>query len=94
MANFPGINSVLGNGDHIYTIQATIAEKHRSPAEGIQKVWVQLLPEIRRSFTWHFVVIADRRSTAETYVEKFTEEMDSFTLGTSRESVQVWAGVL
>jgi hypothetical protein len=39
VANFPGIDSVLGDTDsHIYTIQATIASTHASPEQGMKGV--------------------------------------------------------
>ena len=93
VANFPGIDSVLGNGAHIYTIQATITDEHKSPEDGIKKVWGQLLPQIRTSCTWHFVVMTNSTQTAERYETKFTTDLAQFRLGRDT-TVRVWAGVL
>ena len=39
MVNFPGVDSVLGqNGGKLFIIQATIADDHKSPKEGMNKV--------------------------------------------------------
>jgi len=92
-ANFPGIDGVLGDGNDIYTIQATIAEEHKSPVDGIKKVWKQLLPKIRKDRTWHFVVITNSTQTAGAYVAKFTTDLAEFRLGRGT-TVEVWAGVL
>ena len=45
--NFPGINSVLGDEEgNVFTIQATITDDHKSPKDGIKKVWGQLHLEV------------------------------------------------
>jgi len=92
-ANFPGIDGVLGDGNDIYTIQATIAEEHKSPVDRSKKVWKQLLLEIRKSHTWHFVVIMNSTQTAGAYVAKFTMDLAEFRLGWGM-TVEVWASVL
>jgi hypothetical protein len=97
MANFPGVDGVLGDTDgHVYTIQATIANTHTSPQQGIQKVWEQFRPEIRTSRTWHFVAITNSEQAADAYVEVFSRELREFTLGQgqARAHVQVWACAL
>ncbi|KAI0682626.1 hypothetical protein C8Q76DRAFT_322288 [Earliella scabrosa] len=38
-SNFPGIDGVLSDRDNVYAVQATIADEHRSPVKGLQKVW-------------------------------------------------------
>jgi hypothetical protein len=93
VVNFPGIDSVLGDADgHVYTIQATIANQHKGPKQGIQKVWDQFRPDVRRSRTWHFVVVTNSTAAAEEYVERFRKELRVFKLG--QATVQVWACVL
>jgi hypothetical protein len=48
IVNFPGIDSVLGDtSGNVYTIQATIAAKHRDSKDGIQQVWESFKPEVR-----------------------------------------------
>ncbi len=95
VANFPGVDSVLGDTDgHVYTIQATIANTHTSPEPGIKKVWEQFRPEVRTSRIWHFVVITDSKQVADAYVEEFSRKLRNFTLGEARAHVQVWACVL
>ncbi|KAH9930687.1 uncharacterized protein B0H18DRAFT_1093567 [Fomitopsis serialis] len=97
VSNFPGIDGVLGDTDgNIYTVQATIAEEHPTPVEGLQEVWRRLKVAVRTSRTWHFVLVADRRTVADTYVERFSEKLDGLTLGPAgaRVPVHVWGCVL
>jgi hypothetical protein len=95
VANFPGVDSVLGDTDgHVYTIQATIANTHTSPEPGIKKVWEQFRPEVRTSRAWHFVIITNSKQAADAYVEEFSKKLHHFTLGEARAPVQVWACVL
>jgi len=69
MANFPGVDGVLGDTDgHVYTIQATIAEDHDDPTDGIRKVWAQMNKEVRETRTWHSVVVVDDKQTARGYM--------------------------
>jgi hypothetical protein len=92
VANFPGIDGVLGDTDgHVYTIQATIADTHTSPEQGIQKVWEQFHPEVRTHRTWHFVVVTNNKQDADAYVKEFSKKL---TLGKARAHVQVWGCVL
>jgi len=94
-SNFPGVDSVLGsmvdNELAIFTIQATIANDHTSPAEGITKVWRNFLPKIRAGCTWHYVVVANTNQAAQRFVEHFSEELKGFRLDRNRKPVQVWA---
>jgi hypothetical protein len=95
VANFPGIDGVLGDTDgNVYTVQATIASTHVSPEEGIKKVWQQFDPAIRTRRTWHFVIITDSILLAEEYRNKFSKKLDEFTLGSARAQVQVWVCAL
>jgi hypothetical protein len=88
--NFPGVDSVLGDTDgHVYTIQATIADKHTSPVQGIEMVWKNFKPAIRTSRTWHFVIVTDSEEAAGEYVKKFSKELRGF-----KPPVQVWACAL
>jgi len=96
-ANFPGVDGVLGDKEgQVYTIQATIADDHKSPIEGIKKVWRHFLQEVRTGRTWHYVVVTKTNQDAQRYVKKFSEELSGFTLGEAHApvSVQVWACVL
>jgi hypothetical protein len=95
MANFPGIDSILGDIDgNVYTIQATIADTHTSPVQGIKRVWEQFRPEIRTSRTWHFVIITNSQNAADKYVEVFSKQLRELTLGRGHTPVQVWACAL
>ena len=95
VANFQGVDSVLGTPDgQVYTIQATIANDHKDPMKGIQKVWNSFIPEVRTGRTWHYVIVADTKQGATIYMEKFSTKLSSFKLGNTRASVQVWGCVL
>ncbi|KIL58550.1 hypothetical protein M378DRAFT_313137 [Amanita muscaria Koide BX008] len=39
VVDWPGIDGVLVNGNDIYALQASIADTHRCPHEGLEKVW-------------------------------------------------------
>jgi hypothetical protein len=97
VANFPGIDGVLGDRDgNIYTIQATIARHHKSPLKGIKKVWEEINPVIRTTHTWHFVIITDSKEAADAYQGKFSSEVSQFRLGKAKTKgrVQFWTCVL
>jgi hypothetical protein len=51
-SNFPGIDSILCAGDHVYAFQATISARHKEAWPGLAKV-AQYLP--KGSKTWHLV---------------------------------------
>lgn len=93
--NFPGIDSVLGDtSGNIYALQATIADDHTSPIEGIQRIWEKLTPDVREGRRWHFVVVADSLPVADHLVARFSAELDGFTLGHAHVTLQVWGCVL
>ena len=77
VANFPGIDSVLGNNSHIYIIQVTIAEKHDDPDQGIAKVLDQL-NTVWNKCTWHFVVITNNKKAANRYVKEYSKKLGGF----------------
>ena len=57
LANFPGIDSVLSDGDgNLFTIQVTIAEDHNNPEKGFKKLWLEPPSEVRIGRTWNFVI--------------------------------------
>jgi len=93
VSNFPGIDSVLGNKDgQIYTLQATIARNHKSPIDGIVKVWEQFPSAVQRQCTWHFVAVTNTEQAAKSYMKKYSQRLASFELG--GRPVQVWSCVL
>ena len=95
VANFEGVDSVLGTPDgNIYAIQATIANDLKDPMNGIQKVWNSCTPDVRTGRTWHYVVITDSKPAAEAYVEKFSDTLHEFTLGRGHGPMQIWGCVL
>jgi hypothetical protein len=95
VANFPGVDGVLGDTDgNVYTVQATIAEDHNSPIDGIKKVWRHFPQEVRAQRIWHYVVVTASERDADEYFTKFSNELRDFTLGRARAHVQVWACVL
>jgi len=92
VANFPGVDSILGDTDgQVYIIQATISYDHKIPIVRIRKVWQQFSREVRTQRTWHYVVVTETRQAAESYAEEFSEIFLSLELDhTLRTSVQLW----
>ena len=76
VANFPGVDSVLGTPDgRLYMIQATIADEHTNPEQGIGKVWASVSKEVRMGRTWHFVVVAATKDVTEKYVREYSGKL-------------------
>jgi hypothetical protein len=91
--NLPGIDGVLGDiSCNIYALQATIAGSHGNPKDGLSKLWTALAPEIRQSFTWHFVVVGNKQADVDLLVTRFSHDLAGFTLGHDHPRVQVKVG--
>lgn len=94
--NFPGIDSVLGDTDqNIYAVQATVADKHKSPVEGLQKIWNKLEPDARTHRSWHFVLVTDNRTTAEKLMKDWSD-LKHFEVGHPKVEIplSVWGCVV
>jgi len=92
-SNFVGVDSVLGTLDkRIYSIQATIADCHKDPMKGIEKVWAACTPRVRAECSWHYVVVTKTTQDAQKYVETFSEKLRDFKLG--QRPVMVWGCVI
>lgn len=78
VSNFEGIDAVYGDKEkkNIYALQATVAPNHKSPMEGLKKVWSKL-PSNARNRKWTFVVVCDDRSSAQGYLDQL--ERDDLT---------------
>ncbi|RPD64677.1 hypothetical protein L227DRAFT_649855 [Lentinus tigrinus ALCF2SS1-6] len=61
VTNVPGIDGVLADSANVHAVQAAIAGagEHRSPADGLQKVWTHLDDRIRDKRAWRVVFVAD-----------------------------------
>src|SRR6266508_3800744 len=57
IVNYPGIDGVLVNGNNIFALQATIADTHDEPRDGLKKVWQTIGAAVAQNFTWHFVIV-------------------------------------
>ena len=91
VANLPGIDGVLGDGDgNLFTIQVTIAEDHSSPEKGIKRLWSELPSEVRNGHIWHFVVVTETKMEANKYIKKFSQELRHFKPGHAQNIIQVW----
>ena len=89
--NFPGIDSVLGDGDgNLFSIQVAIAEDHKSPEKGIKRLWSELPSEVRIGRTWNFVVVTESKIEADKYVKKFSQDLKDLKQGRAQQTVQVW----
>lgn len=94
-SNFEGIDGVLGTADgNVYTLQATIASTHKSPKEGIQKVWDSFSAAVRTARTWHFVIVTNTNLAAEKYVERYLRMLNEFKLNNKNVTVEIWGCVL
>ncbi len=94
VANFDGVNGVLGDEDgNVYTVQATIATEHKGPEKGIKKVWDKVHPAVRTRRTWHYVIVTDNKQAADAYVKEWSKKLLNFKLGLATH-VQVWGCVL
>ena len=93
--NLPGVDGVLGDAQgNLFTVQATIANDHKSPADGIRKIWTGLATNVRRARTWHFVIVGKAPASVDMLVKKFSQDLQDFTLGgPPRVGVQVWGYV-
>lgn len=79
LANFPGIDGVLGDHQrNIYALQATVASEHSSPVNGLKKLWGMVPVSVRTDWTWHFVVVTDTRATADEHARIFSNHLQSF----------------
>lgn len=95
--DFPGIDGVLGDTDHnIYAVQATVADKHKSPVEGLQKIWNKLEPDTRTRRSWHFVLVADHRAAVEKLMKDYWSDLEHFEVGHPKVKVplSVWGCVV
>lgn len=92
--NFPGIDSVLGAGKDIFTLQASVAEKHGSPIDGIRKTWNAVSPVVREDCTWHVVIVSDTQARADGIRNQFLDDLKGLRLGPAKVVVQVWGCVL
>ena len=81
-ADFPGIDGVLVNADNIYVLQATVVEGHRSSIDGLQMIWKAVGEDVRKAFSWHFVVVTVEKTLAEKYAREFERPL-------SRAGIQV-----
>ncbi|KAI0722727.1 hypothetical protein C8Q76DRAFT_371744 [Earliella scabrosa] len=93
-ANYPGVDGVLVNPRNIYVLQATVAEKDRSPEDGLWKVWKSLGPATGGRYAWHFVAVTDKEALARQSVNRFAAVLKTFRLGRRKVGVTVWGCVL
>jgi hypothetical protein len=95
VVNLPGVDSVLGDGSgNIYAVQATIASDYSSPYKGLKKIWDTAGPSLQKQGVWHFVIASDTKSTADTHVAKFSQELKDKTFGPQKVCMKVWGCVI
>ncbi|KZV67914.1 hypothetical protein PENSPDRAFT_635072 [Peniophora sp. CONT] len=88
VSNFPGIDCVLFADRNLYAVQAAISLTHRSPIDGLKKVWQNLNANVRGHFTWHVVFIT-RELPYDGHVRRWDGE-----LSVGRNTVKVWGCTL
>lgn len=95
--DFPGIDGVLGDiNGNIYAVQATIAGEHKSPGDGLRKIWDNLKPDVRKDRCWHFVLAANDHAVAEKLVEEWSD-LEQCEVGQGGElniPLRVWGCVV
>lgn len=101
--NMSGIDTLLmdisnstSGGEHqvtnVYAIQIATALQHRSPAEGLRKLWGSIRQRVHPEVGLHVVVAADKVEVAQRLVTQYQQELEDFKLGGLR--VHVWGCVL
>ena len=101
--NMSGIDTVLmdissstSGGEHqvtnVYAVQIATAPQHRSPAEGLRKLWGSIQRLVNPEVGLHVVVAADKVEVAQWLVTQYQQELEYFRLGGLR--VHVWGCVL
>lgn len=94
VTNYPGVDGVLGDTrGNIYAVQATVANDHTSPVEGLRKLWRDARG-LRSANAWHVVVVADTQETMVGNVAKFSADMADKTFGRNKITMKVWGCVL
>ena len=97
--NFPGIDGVLADDKNIYAVQATIADEHQNPMDGLRKIWRDFERDVRMERAWHVVVITEDEQLARDYANRFAQVVETTSLradtrATATKSVKVWSCVL
>ncbi|KZV80339.1 hypothetical protein EXIGLDRAFT_781105 [Exidia glandulosa HHB12029] len=93
--DFPGVDSVLGDGEkNLYALQATNADSHKSPIDGLCEVWKRVDKDLRQSCSWNFVAVADTAETAQKLLDSFSQDLMNVRLGRKKVPVKTWACVL
>ena len=92
--NFPGIDGVLVNGNNIYALQATIADTHDGPLNGLKKLWKTIGAAVAQGFTWNFVLVTDNKLLADRYARELGTQLGDVGLGRQRVRVSAWVCVL
>jgi hypothetical protein len=91
--NLPGVDGVLNDGNgNIYALQATIADDHTSPVQGLRSIWKKAAQ--LRNGTWHFVVVTNSTATAYNLVKDFSNELKTVTFGNQNVCMEVRGCVL
>ena len=92
VANFPGIDGVLGDNDgHVFAVQSTYNPNHRSADEGLKKAWQYMDRDVRKFCSWHLVAVSDTPATAKKLGRTMAKHLELFTLGTDKTKVDVWS---
>ena len=92
--NFPGVDGVLGDArGNVYAVQATIAEDHSSPVDGLKTIWGMTGHALRDGGHWRFVVVADTKAIVDKLVAKFSKDLKNVYFGRRKTSMEVWGCV-
>lgn len=91
--NLHGIDGVLGDSEHnIYAVQAAIANRCSSPFQGLQDIWDNLPPAVRKDRIWHFVIVGKEKSTVDDIAVGLSGRSRGLSIGSVK--VKVWGCVI
>ncbi|KAI0742038.1 hypothetical protein C8Q80DRAFT_1357212 [Daedaleopsis nitida] len=77
-STFPGVDGLLGDSDgNLFAMQATVANDHKSPEEGLALLWDQFKAGVRKARKWHVVFFAPDHDTATRLLQKHAKLEDT-----------------
>jgi hypothetical protein len=76
-------------------VQATTAGDHGgSPVAGLKSIWGTVDQHVQDFGVWHFVVVANVKSTADSLTARFSDELKDVTFGRQKIHMEAWGCVL
>ncbi|KAI0742035.1 hypothetical protein C8Q80DRAFT_1110187, partial [Daedaleopsis nitida] len=93
-STFPGVDGLLGDSDgNLFAMQATVANDHKGPEEGLALLWDQFKAGVRKARKWHVVFFAPDHDTATRLLQKHAQ-LEGMRLGHGGTVDGVWGCVV